>query len=402
MVAREPHLLDIDFLTAGVPHARYAELRRREPVSWQEAESGGYWAVLKHADVQAISRDPALFSAERQGMQLVDYTDQLATLLSLDPPRHTEVRRRVLHAFAPRLVRELEPRMRAIVRATFDRVAGRETCDFVQDVVRPLPLEIVCDLLGVPAVDRARVGEWADLLAGSADPEIAREGKTGTQGAIEFGTYAFQLSQKETPAGGESLLSVLKNAELDGEQVDLMTFCGLFVQIAIAGNETTRSTLVGGMLELIQRPDACRALRAEPARIPFAVEEMLRFLSPVHYFRRTATRDTVLRGQRIAAGDRVVMMYASANRDEDVFANADSFDVNRSPNPHVAFGFGEHFCLGAALGRLEARVFLEEFLARFAAIELAGEPVRLRSNELNAWKRMPVRLVERGRDSARR
>ena len=401
MVAREPHLLDVDLLTAAVPHARYAELRLRQPVSWQEADSGGYWAVLKHADVQAISRDPRLFSAEAKGMQLVDYTDQLATLLSLDPPRHTEIRRRVLHAFAPRLVRALEPRMRAIVRATFDRVAAFETCDFVQDAVRPLPLEIVCDILGVPAEDRARVGEWADLLAGSADPEIAREGKTGTQGAIEFGTYAFQLAQKETAAGCESLLAVLKNAELDGEQVDLMTFCGLFVQIAIAGNETTRSTLVGGMLELIRRPESLHALQRDPALVPGAVEEMLRFLSPVHYFRRTAMRDTVLRGQRIAAGDRVVLMYASANRDEDVFANPDAFDITRAPNPHVAFGFGEHFCLGAALGRLEARVFLEEFVARFASIELAGEPVRLRSNELNAWKRMPVRLVERARYPAR-
>ena len=395
MVNRERHLLDVDLLTAGVPHERYAALRNSEPVSWQEAESGGYWAVLKHADVLAVSRDSALFSAERKGMQLVDYTDQLPTLLSLDPPRHTEMRRRVLHAFTPKVVRELEPRMRAIVRATFDRIAGLESCDFVQDVVRPLPLEIVCDILGVPHEDRERVGAWADLLAGSADPEIAREGRTGTQGAIEFGTYAFQLAQKNEPSGGETLIAVLKNAELDGEQVDLMTFCGLFVQIAIAGNETTRSTLVGGVLELVRNPDALRALQRDPARIPGAVEEMLRWLSPVHYFRRTATRDTVLRDQRIAAGERVVMMYASANRDEDVFRNPDRFDVARSPNPHVAFGFGEHFCLGAALGRLEARVFLEELFARFAVIELVGEPVRLRSNELNAWKRMPVRLIAR-------
>ena len=395
MPAREPHLLDVDLLTAGVPHARHAALRVREPVSWQEAESGGYWAVLKHADVQAISRDPGLFSAASKGMQLVDYTDQLPTLLSLDPPRHTEMRRRVLHAFTPKVVRELEPRMRAIVRQTFDRTDRLETCDFVQDVVRPLPLEIVCDILGVPEPDRARVGAWADLLAGSADAEIAGQGKTGTEGAIEFGTYAFQLAQKSEPARGETLIAVLKNAELDGEQVDLMSFCGLFVQIAIAGNETTRSTLVGGMLELIRRQEAFRALEENPQLIPTAVEEMLRWLSPVHYFRRTATRDTVVRGQKISAGDRVVMMYASANRDEDVFPDPNRFDVARDPNPHVAFGFGEHFCLGAALGRLEARVFLEEFFARYAAIELAGEPVRLRSNELNAWKRMPVRLVAR-------
>jgi cytochrome P450 len=399
MPAAEPHLLDVDLTSAGVPHARYAALRRADPVCWQEAaEAGGYWALLKHADVVHVSKTPRLFSAEAKGMQLADFTDQLPTLLSLDPPRHTEMRRRVLYAFTPKVVRGLEARMRAVVRASFDAVRGRAVCDFAQDVMRPLPLAIVCDILGVPEADRERVGAWADLLAGAADPEIARGGKTGTQGALEFGTYAFELAQKHAGGGGgDDLLHVLMNAELEGEQVDLPTFCGLFVQIAIAGNETTRSTLVGGMLELIRRPESWRALEADPSLIPSAVEEMLRWLSPVHYFRRTALADTEIRGKRIRAGDRVVMMYASANRDEEVFTEPERFDVRRDPNPHLAFGFGEHFCLGAALGRLEARVFLEELFARYARVELAGEPVRLRSGELHAWKRMPVRLVERAR-----
>jgi cytochrome P450 len=367
-------------------------------VSWQESpETGGYWAILKHADVQHVSRSPALFSAERRGMQLADFTDQLVTLLSLDPPRHGEIRRRVLYAFTPRVVRALEPRMRAIVREAFDRAADLQACDFVQDVVAPLPLHVVCDILGVPAADRDRVREWADVLAGSADPEVASTGRTGTDGAMEFGLYAFELAQKHGSERrrGDDLLSVLLDAELEGEQVDLPTFCGLFVQIAIAGNETTRSTLCGGMLELMARPDAYAALEADPAAIPAAVEEMLRFLSPVHYFRRTATADTEIRGRRIAEGDRVVMIYASANRDEDVFEAPQAFRIDRDPNPHVAFGFGEHFCLGAALARLEARVFLEEFFARFAGIECTEAPSRLRSNELNAVKRMPVRLRPR-------
>jgi len=395
-MADESHLLDIDLTTAGVPHARLGELRRSTPVCWQQApEAGGYWAILKHADVQHVSKSPRLFSAEVKGMQLVDYTDQLPTLLSLDPPRHTEIRRRVLHAFAPRVVRGLEPRMREVVRASFAEAALRLRCDFAQDVVRPLPLAIVCDLLGVPEADRERVGAWADLLAGAADPEIAQGGKTGTQGALEFGSYAFELAQKHAGGAGDDLLHVLRDAELEGEQVDLPTFCGLFVQIAIAGNETTRSTLVGGMLELIRRPADYRALERDPALIPSAIEEMLRWLSPVHYFRRTALADTEIRGQKIRAGDRVVMMYASANRDEEVFAEPERFDLRRDPNPHVAFGFGEHFCLGAALGRLEARVFLEEFFQHFEGIELAGEPVRLRSMDLHTWKRMPVRLRPR-------
>lgn len=399
-MSRMKHLLDIDVLSdSGPPHETYAEVRAREPVSWQEMPGvGGYWAVMKHADVLAVSRNAGLFSAQAKGMQLGDFTDQLPTLLSLDPPRHTEVRKRVLYSFAPRVVRSLELRMREIVRATLDRAAQSRECDFAMDVARPLPLAIVCDLLGIPEQDRERVGEWADLLAGAADPELTRGRDTGTQSAIAFGTYAFQLAQETGGApnsASDSLLRVLQDARLDGEQVDLPTFAGLFVQIAIAGNETTRSTLAGGMLELLRRPAEYARLEADRSLIESAVEEFLRWLTPVHYFRRTATRDTELRGIRIRAGDRVVMMYASANRDEEVFRQPQQFDIARSPNPHVAFGFGEHFCLGAALGRLEARVFLEEFFARFAKIELAGEPARMRSNELNAWKRIPVRLTPR-------
>ncbi len=394
------HLLDIDVLSSeGPPHAAYAEVRGREPVSWQEMPGvGGYWAVMKHADVVAVSRQPELFSAQTKGMQLADFTDQLPTLLSLDPPRHTEIRKRVLYSFAPRVVRAMEERMRAVVRATLDRAAELRDCDAVMDLARPLPLAIVCDLLGIPETDRERVGEWADLLAGAADPELTRGRDTGTQSAFAFGAYAYQLAQ-QTAAGaegaGDSLLHVLQNSQLDGEQVDLPTFAGLFVQIAIAGNETTRSTIAGGLLELMRRPSEYARIASERGLIESAIEEFLRWLTPVHYFRRTATRDTTLRGTRIRAGDRVVMMYASANRDEDVFRDPQRFDVGRDPNPHVAFGFGEHFCLGAALGRLEARVFFEEWFARFAKIELAGEPARMRSNELNAWKRIPVRVTPR-------
>ena len=394
------HLLDIEVLSSlGPPHEVYAEVRGREPVSWQEMPGvGGYWAVMKHADVVAVSRQPELFSAQAKGMQLADFTDQLPTLLSLDPPRHTEIRKRVLYSFAPRVVRGMEARMRSLVRATLDRAAQLRECDLVMDVVRPLPLAIVCDLLGIPEGDRERAGEWADLLAGAADPELTRGRDTGTQSAFAFGGYAFQLAQKTagTASGaGDSLLHVLQNAQLDGEQVDLPTFAGLFVQIAIAGNETTRSTLAGGMLELMQRPAEYARLDANRGLIETAVEEFLRWLTPVHYFRRTATRDTELRGTRIRTGDRVVMLYASANRDEEVFREPQRFEIARAPNPHVAFGFGEHFCLGASLSRLEARVFLEEFFARFARAELAGEPVRMRSNELNTWKRIPVRLTPR-------
>jgi cytochrome P450 len=397
----EAHLLDPDLLTAGVPHERLALLRRDEPVCWQpHPQQGGYWAVLRHDDVQAVSKDPVTFSAQRGGVNLLDGVHDLPTLLSLDPPQHTEMRRRVLYAFTPRVVRGMEPRMRQIVRESFARAAAQRDCDFVADVVAPLPLQVICDILGVPDADRPMLGAWADVLAGAGDPEVATRlaGRTPNESALEFGTYAFRLGQEALSLGrrrGDDLISVLLDASLDGTQVELPSFAGLFVQIAIAGNETTRSTLSGGMLELCRRPDAYRALEADPGGIPAAIEEMLRWITPVHYFRRTATRDNVLRGQRIAAGDRVALLYASANRDERVFAEPQRFEIRRDPNPHVAFGFGEHFCLGAALARLEARVFLEEFFRHFRGIELREEPTRLRSNELNAIKRMPVRLLSR-------
>jgi cytochrome P450 len=205
----------------------------------------------------------------------------------------------------------------------------------------------------------------------------------------------YELARARQGRGGEDLISILLRAERDGRPLEPVDFAALFVQIAVAANETTRTQLSGALLALIDHPDAWRALAAEPALLPVAVEEMLRWVTPVHYFRRTATRDVELRGRRIRAGDRVVLHYTSANFDEEVFADPFRFDVRRDPNPHLAFGFGEHFCLGARLARLEARVFFEELLSRFERAELAGPPRRLRSNLNNAWKAIPIRLVER-------
>jgi len=204
--------------------------------------------------------------------------------------------------------------------------------------------------------------------------------------------YAIGLAQSRRGASGSDLTSVAVNAQVDGQRMTDAEFGGFFVQLATAGNDTTRNLLCSGLLLLLQHPDALAALRADPSLIPGAVEEMLRCESPLHYFRRTATRDTEVRGQKIRAGQRAALLYGSANRDEDVFRDPDRFDVRRSPNPHLSFGFGEHFCLGAALARLEARVFFEELLAAFSRIELAGAPRRQRSNLNNALKALPVRL----------
>ena len=232
-------------------------------------------------------------------------------------------------------------------------------------------------------------------MIGRDDPDLAVPDEEVHSAAVALGTYGFGLAQRRKGSGGGDLTSLLLDAEVDGHKVDEAGFAGLFVQLVVAGNETTRTLLAGGFLALLEHRDAWRALAADPSRIPTAVEEMLRWVTPVHYFRRTATRDVELRGRKIREGDRVVLLYSSANRDEDVFDEPDRFDIRRDPNPHLAFGWAEHFCLGARLARLEARVFFEELFRRFEAVELTGRPRRLRSNLNNAIKEMPIRLRPR-------
>ena len=394
-----PHLLDPDLLLAGVPHERYHAIRAHDPVSWQELPDGtGYWALLRHADVVRVSSEPTLFSAERKGMMLEDL-ELLPTLLNLDPPQHAEVRRPLVRHFSPAATRALEARMRSVIAALLDRAAARGMCDFAADLAAPLPLAIISDMLGIPADDRERLGRAGDAMAGADDPELAADlrGKAQNEAALELGMYAYQLGERRRREGGDDLVASLMGATLGGAPVDLATFSGLFVQILIGGNETTRSLLCGGFQALAERPESWAALAADPGLAASAVEEMLRWVSPVHYFRRTATAETSLGGHTIRAGDRVVLLYGAANRDPEVFPAPDRFDVRRAPTPHVAFGFGEHFCLGARIARLEARIFIEEVVRRFSGLELAGPVERVRSNQLNSAKRMPVRLLSRER-----
>jgi cytochrome P450 len=256
-----------------------------------------------------------------------------------------------------------------------------------------LPMQVIGELLGVPEGERARLRAWAAQLTGSQDADLNPGGAEAAPAAsIEMAMYAIGLAQARRGATGSDLTTVAVNAEVDGHAMTDAEFGGFFVQLATAGNDTTRNLLSSGLRLLLEHPDALESLRADESLVPGAVEEMLRVESPLHYFRRTATRDTTLRDQAIRAGDRVVLYYGSANRDEEVFREPERFDVRRSPNPHLSFGFGEHFCLGAALARLEARVFFEELLRAFRCIELAGEPRHQRSNLNNALKSLPVRL----------
>lgn len=385
---------------AGVPHALFARLRREAPVSWQTLPDGsGYWVLAKHADVLAASADPATFSAWRGGIVIEELPPETLALvrgqlLAMDPPEHGRMRRAVLAGFTPGRVGRMEDWLRERARAVLTAAAATPRCDAVADLAAPLPLQVICEIVGVPEEDRARVAALGDRILGRDDPELG-SAEEATRASVELGTYGFQLALARKEGGGSDLCAALLHARGAAERLSEVEFAGLFVQLVVAGNETTRTLLSGSLLLLHEHPEVWALLAREPGRIPRAVEELLRFVTPVHYFRRTAARDTAIRGVAIREGERVVLLYSSANRDEEVFAGPDRFDPGRHPNPHLAFGFGEHFCLGAKLARLEARVFLEELVARFQGVELTGTPRRMRSNLNNAWKEIPVRLLPR-------
>lgn len=392
-------LYDPETYVAGTPLAEFARLRREDPVHWQPTPGGdGYWMVLRHADVVRVSRDPETWSSARGFVVIEPLTEaQLGmmrfTLLGMDPPEHAKYRRMLLHSFTPRMIAALEPRIRAIARGIMARAAERRDVDFVEDVAADLPVQVIGELLGVPPEDRPKLRAWAAQLTGAQDPELNPGGDAAApEASIEMAMYAMGLAASRRGKTGADLTSVAVNAEVDGRAMTDAEYGSFFVQLATAGNDTTRNLLSSGLRILLEQPHALALLRGDPARIPSAIEEMLRFEGPLHYFRRTATRDAELGGARIREGQRVALVYTSANRDEAVFTEPDRFDVARDPNPHLSFGIGEHFCLGAALARLEGRVFFEELLAAFARIEPAGEPRRLRSNLNNALKSLPVRL----------
>ena len=405
-----PELLDLsnpDAFKDGFPHEHFRKLRREAPVLWHEgehvepgipAEPGpGYWIVSRYEDVRYVSKHPDLF-ASKPGILVQDPLEietQLAppSMIGMDPPAHARYRRLVSSGFTPRAIAGEEPHHHEIVRSILDRIAGRGSCDFVVDVAAELPLQVIAEFLGVPQEDRHKVFEWSNRMLGGEDPEYQLPFEQGIQVAIDMFLYANKLAEERRAAPREDLISALLHGEVDGEKLSLPEFDSFFLLLSVAGNETTRNLISHGMLLLMEHPEAREALIRDPSLIPSAVEEMLRVRPPVMYFRRTATRDTELRGQKIRAGDKVTLWYPSANRDEDVFPDADRFDIRRSPNDHLAFGVGEHFCLGANLARLEIRVMFEHLLRRLPDIELAGPVEYLRSHFIDGVKHMPVRFT---------
>lgn len=384
----------------SAPHEAFTRLRASSPVYWQDIPGQpGYWAILKHADVEHVARNPLLFSASLGGIVLEDgdaesLAGQREMLLAMDPPRHRAYRRPLIPSFGLRTIAGLEQRIREITREALDAVEGRDQVEFVQDVAAVLPTTVTGELFGIPSEDWGHLHHLAEL--GTRAGDIGRDDDyTGRDVSMQMGMYGFEhSSRRRAQEPRDDLTDVILSADFgDGHHLSDAEFGAFFVQIFTAGQDTTQTMLAGGLLALLQHPDQLQLLRNEPTRIPLAIEEILRWANPLHYFRRTATEDTELRGVPIKAGDKVAMIYTSANRDEDVFPEAQAFDITRNPNRHLSFGLAEHFCLGVHLARLEGRIFFEELLDRYSRIELTGAPVRVRSNLNNGLNKLPVSLA---------
>ena len=388
-----------DAYVAGPPHELFTRLRRERPVCWQEVpEQAGYWAVLRHADVVHVARHPEVFSASEGGVVIEDLEPASLEamrdmLLAMDPPRHTAYRKPVSPEFKARVIGRMEDQIRAITVGILDRTGTGGEVEFVHDVCAHLPSEVVGQLLGLPREDWPAIHALAERNSGGQDPDIADPAERGSS-SMEMAVYAmgFAARRRAMPPQGD-LTDVLLGSHFDGHLMTDLDFGRFFVQLVTAGNDTTRTMLSSGLLALLQHADQMEQVRRSQDAIPAMVEEVLRWSNPLHYFRRTAVVDTEIAEQPIAAGDKVAMIYTSANRDEAVFDDPQSFDITRNPNHHLSFGIGTHFCLGVHLARLEGRVFFEELLARFEHIELAGRPRRQRSNLNNALKSLPVRLA---------
>ena len=313
-------------------------------------------------------------------------------MVNMDPPQHARFRKLVARGFTPRIVQLMEPKIRAEVDEILNEVIAKGTgaCDFVRDIAAELPLRVIAELLGVPREDRQKIFDWSNQLIGFDDPEFQTSIEDARQSAMEIWMYANSLAEDRLDKDGTDLISVLINSEIDGEKLSEMEFDAFFLLLSVAGNETTRNALSGGMLALLQNPDQMALMRSNPELISQAVEETLRWVTPVNHFRRTVTRDLEVRGVPMKENDKVVIFYCSANRDEEVFADPFKFDITRNPNPHLAFGVGEHFCMGASLARLEMRILFEQLIARMDDIELAGDVRKLRSNFINGIKTMPI------------
>jgi cytochrome P450 len=407
-------LANPDNFVQGVPFEWFRRLRQAAPVAWhpEPAPNAGFWAVTRYDDLVSIHMDWATYSSEVGAVSLEELDlEQLEirrSMLETDPPHHTKLRSICAKRFSARGVGRYEDWIRDVARDVLDAaLVGDDPFEFVGAISRELPIRFLCSIFTVPQADAPQLISWGDTMIANQDHELSAAviDKVDTEAyrllpfrspvARDVFAYADAQADQRREEPSDDVIQALVTAQQEGV-LNEREFHNYFSLLMIAGNETTRHTISAGMLALLANRDQMQLLTDEPERIPLAVEEILRWATPVLHFRRTATRDVELHGEMIHAGDKVVTWYVSANRDEDFFADADGFDVTRTPNDHVTFGpGGPHFCLGAHLARLEATILFEELLPRIASIEHTGPSERIRSNFVNGIKRMPVRIVTR-------
>lgn len=395
-------LSDHDRFVDAVPHEAFALLRREDPVHFNEESDGrGFWAVTRYDDIREVHRNVEVYSSEIGGTSLEDLDEEQIrarkSMIDMDPPRHDELRGLLARRFTPRAVHVWEEQVRRVTREVLDLALPKGEFDFVREVSSEIPMQVFAEILGVPQDERREIIEIGDRLLGNQDPEYATEAADEHRtlpfshpAALEMFEFGRRLAAERRKHPGADIITQLAFEPLSQQEFDTY-----FVLLATAGNETTRHTITHGLLALLEFPEEMERLRQDASLGQPAAEEMLRWATPVHHFRRTATRDAELAGTRIRAGDKVTTWFVSGNRDESAFEAPERFDVGRTPNRHMAFGPGGiHHCMGAHLARLEIRIVFEELLARSAVIELAGPPERLRSNFFNGIKRLPVKVKQ--------
>jgi len=401
----EIDLYDMDqYAESGVPHAQLKRLRSEEPVFRHNDPQlpEGYWALTRHADVVYVSRNPELFSSYEKTAMLDEYAqeqidNQRLFMLNQDPPDHTRTRQLVNRGFTPRMIARLEER----IQETCDDIVGQALAkgegDFVTLCAAELPLIVIAELMGVPIEDRHKVFDWSNRMVGGNDPEYGVTEEQRFNAAQEMWAYANELAKEKRAQLQDDIVSKLISPDEAGNVLSELEFDLFFMLLAVAGNETTRNAISGGMYAFTQNPEQWDRLKADLSLIPSAADEIVRYVSPVNLFRRTPTQDVEIGGVAIKKGEKVVIYYSSANRDESVFDNPDVFDIGREPNPHVGFGGGgPHFCLGRHLAKLEIECLFRSLIQQTERVELVAEPRRLRSNFINGIKEMTVRFVPPG------
>jgi cholest-4-en-3-one 26-monooxygenase len=406
VTAPDPAGLDIDIFdpdvfVPGVPHEKFRVLRAQAPVYRHPDPQvpEGFWAVTRYEDVVAISRSPEIFSSQAETCLIFEMPEeqkiqQRMMMLNMDPPDHTRQRSLVNRGFTPRTIGKLEERIAGVCDEIVDKAVAMGDGDFVGMVAAELPLVVIAELIGVPYADRHKLFAWSNRMLSGDDPEVGSPEENATA-AMEVYAYANELAAERRKCPGDDIITKLTSPDAEGHVLSEFEFDLFFLLLMVAGNETTRNAISGGMQAFIENPEQWERLKADPAGLKAtAADEIVRWVSPVMDFRRTVVSDTVLGGQQLKAGDKVIMYYPSANRDESVFQDPMTFDIGRDPNPHIGFGGGgPHFCLGRHLAKLELEMILESLARKVDKVELTGPVSRLRSNFINGIKAMPVRIT---------